>query len=679
MICKECGAYNPDHATYCKVCAASLKGDTTEQKPAVPEENVQPTRRFSRPSWVVPEQTKPEPEKIEKKPVRKTEPEPEIEEEEPIRPTPVNEAEPMTEQPSEEEPEDEEEEQLWIPASKRKVRRAPVVQEEEEPEEEESEESEEPEEQDEEESYDEEEPDDVYNDEETLESDDDSYEYEPTPPKRKTNKKKGNTIFTVLLIAIIVVIVCILVAGGLFLLKMNGALKCSGSNASSLTSCSGATKTSTVSDPTEVPGNAEATPKANDPEQPNETDATLEELIGEDGTSMVRITVLVPAKATMTIAIPNPRMNDYVKTNNDDMAKLFALKIDDSAFYDEEPLDEATKVYQPKITIQTAQGEVYDVKCPSFTRNYTPLSITLTAPLANEDGTIMAAEGNKVHFEGKVNMDSGVKLTINGVETTVYAEGNFFYDYTLTGDAAETIKLVATKPYYVSTETEVRVDPYVFIPDAMVLEVNGDITTLRADKTGKLTVTGKTLPGATVYAVSDDSANVRCGTVNVDSEGNFSMQISMDTAFYGVSKITLNGSKEGAEDGSTTFMVSRSYASKDDFTSSYSKLKTYREVNASGKSAITIAELIAGQSVYANAYGIRVSAAVADVQTVDGVQLVKLTVLKTNETVYILNLSKEWKPADNIGKKYNIYGNFIGTYEETGCAYFIGWFAKSIK
>ena len=25
MICKECGAYNPDHATYCKVCAVNLK------------------------------------------------------------------------------------------------------------------------------------------------------------------------------------------------------------------------------------------------------------------------------------------------------------------------------------------------------------------------------------------------------------------------------------------------------------------------------------------------------------------------------------------------------------------------------------------------------------------------------------------------------------------------------
>ena len=36
MICKECGAYNPDHATYCKVCAANLKGEP-EAEPAEAE------------------------------------------------------------------------------------------------------------------------------------------------------------------------------------------------------------------------------------------------------------------------------------------------------------------------------------------------------------------------------------------------------------------------------------------------------------------------------------------------------------------------------------------------------------------------------------------------------------------------------------------------------------------
>ena len=56
MICKECGAYNPDHATYCKVCAANLKGEPEVAAPAEAEVEQQPTKRFSRPSWIVPEQ-----------------------------------------------------------------------------------------------------------------------------------------------------------------------------------------------------------------------------------------------------------------------------------------------------------------------------------------------------------------------------------------------------------------------------------------------------------------------------------------------------------------------------------------------------------------------------------------------------------------------------------------------
>ena len=43
MICKKCGAYNPDHATFCKVCAANLKEqpDVDEAKVSDAEEVVE--------------------------------------------------------------------------------------------------------------------------------------------------------------------------------------------------------------------------------------------------------------------------------------------------------------------------------------------------------------------------------------------------------------------------------------------------------------------------------------------------------------------------------------------------------------------------------------------------------------------------------------------------------------
>ena len=54
MICKECGAYNSDHASYCKVCAAALKGDVSENDAADVVEDSRPTRRFVSPSWTAP-------------------------------------------------------------------------------------------------------------------------------------------------------------------------------------------------------------------------------------------------------------------------------------------------------------------------------------------------------------------------------------------------------------------------------------------------------------------------------------------------------------------------------------------------------------------------------------------------------------------------------------------------
>ena len=57
MICKECGAYNPDHATYCKVCAANLK-DNSDAGNDNSSNDTRATRTFIRPSWTVPAYTK---------------------------------------------------------------------------------------------------------------------------------------------------------------------------------------------------------------------------------------------------------------------------------------------------------------------------------------------------------------------------------------------------------------------------------------------------------------------------------------------------------------------------------------------------------------------------------------------------------------------------------------------
>lgn len=655
MICKECGAYNPDHATYCKVCAANLKGEPEAEATETPVvEDPQPTKRFSRPSWVVPEQPKKAAEPV-RRAVEETEEEAEdfedeIEEtvEEPVK-APAAKPAKKAKKPEPEEEEDEYDEDddpeayetpapapSWAKPRTAAKRTAPADEKDEAEDE-----------------------DEVYHDEEALDQDDDSFEYEPTPPKRKNNKKKGNTLFTILLIAIIVVIACILVGGGLFLLNKTGILKCGGAKPAN-------TDTNPTAAATTQPGTtAEA--------QPDEKVATLLEYVDDSGKDYVAITVLVPAHGSVTIDFPH--QDDYQWTNDKDVAYPRRINIPVEIFYPNEPVDSASLTVQPKITINTQVGSTYEVACPSFTRTLPTLSISLTSPLSREDGSYMAAEGNVVRIEGKMSPYDYLQsptMWINGVAYPVYDDGVFMQDYNLNGASAETLEIKVTQNNHVTASETFTVDPYVFIPDPMVLDVKDDIASLKADKNGKITVTGTTLPGATLTATSDDTTRVLCGTVTVDAEGKFSFGITMDTSFYGISTITLTGTKEGAEDGSTTFVVSRSYKDKDAFIKAYSK--KYKEVN----SHITMQEILADLGTYAgNEYGFRIIATVNEVIEDGDTTYVKMTIARTNEVVYVRNMSAKWE--HNIGSKYRIYCNLVGTYGDTGCAEFIGWFVYNAK
>lgn len=654
MICKECGAYNPDHATYCKVCAANLKVDPEVQAPVAAEEEPQPTKRFMRPSWI-PEQSEPV-----KQTVREAAEE--VEEQAASVEQPVEKVQRVAEEPVEEPVEEPAEEpeaagaeeetpvQIWSPAQTRR-KPAPVR--------EEPEEAEEPLTLDEDE-------DSIYNDEEALEDSEDPFEYEPTPPKRKQQKKKNNTLFTVLLIAIIVVIVGILVVGGYILItKLSGKDK-----------LAPASQNAEQTEPVDLPGEQPGTTETQPTEAPASLDshnAQLQELV-ENNNDLVAITVVVPGKSTVTIDFPN--QDDYSFTNSEDKDITRKVKIPVEVFYPNQPLEQPTVEFRPDITITNADGSSYKVDCPAFTRTFPKLNITVTNPIAGEDGMIMAPESNVISVTGNID-DSGATVTINDVETVIYDGGYFMYDFKFADDATEdteeTIRIAAKKNNAVGDTKEITVHAYKFVPEAMKLEVKSDGASLQADKNGKLTVTGTTLPGATLTATSDNTTNVLCGSVNVDGEGNFSFQVTMDTSFYGMSTITLNAEKEGAESGSTKFTVTRGFADKETFLKYYNKTKSYHEI----PKAITIQELLANTAQYAsNAYGFRITATVVEVLTVDGDTVVKMTLNKTNEVVYVHNLSEKWAPADNVGTKYNVYCNFAGTYEDTGCGEFLGWFAK---
>lgn len=657
MICKECGAYNPDHATYCKVCAAKLKDEPETVVSEEPVEEQQPTKRFSRPSWVqseAAEASQPAPKDEEKiaeeiketadhnvakveteieEPEVKAAPEPEVSEVEEETPVPI-----------------------WSPSQARR-RTAVLVEDDDE-----ADADEEPDEDtDTEENT-------IYNDEEALE-DEESFEYEPTPPKRKSKKKKNNTMFTVLLIAIIVVIIGILVLGGYLLLR--NQLKCS------KTPNKGNAETAAVT----TPDNGESTldPASSQDNQPtlDSRNAQLQETVDENNKELIAITVVVPSGSTVTIDFPN--QDDYTYTNSDSKDVTRKVKIPVEVFYPNYPLEKSEVEIKPDITITNADGSSYKVNCASFIRNFPKLNISVTSPVPDENGMIMAPESNVVSISGTID-DPTAEVSINGVVTVVYTGGVFMYDYKFdenaTEDTEDTITITAKKNNFVSDKKEVTVHAYKYIPQPMTLEVNNNGKTIHTDKNGKATITGKTLPGAELTATSNNTTNVLCGGVNVDPEGNFSFQVTTDASFFGMSTITIEAKKEGADSATTKCTITKGFKDKEAFVKFYNKTKTYIELPKHG----SIPELLANQSQYAtNAYGFRIEGTVVEVLDVDGESIVKMTILKSNETVYVRNYSEKWAPGDNVGSKYRIYCNFVGTYSDTECAEFIGWFAKTIK
>ena len=671
MICKECGAYNPDHATYCKVCAASLKDEPEAAAPVAsdpvtapePEAEQQPTKRFSRPSWVMPENNEDvkqaaddlatEAENMNADVARHAV------EAENIAEETVNEAQQEDAAPEVED----ETPPIWSPSQAR--RRTALFDN--------SEES-----QDSDAAEDDGEEEGIYNDEEALEDEADSFEYEPTPPKRKQQKKKNNTMFTVLLIAIIVVIVGILVLGGYLLLR--NQLKCSKAPKKDNT------ETSSVTNPEDE--NPTDVTNPSDPAQEEQSkldahNAQLQLTLDDSGHEQVAITVVIPANSTVTIDFPH--QDDYQFANNESKDLTRKVKIPVEVFYPNEPLDQSELEIQPKITITGADGNSYPVACASFTRTFSKLNVTITSPVPDENGIIMAPESNVISLTGIVDgvaEGDGVveNISINGIGVQIYQGGLFMYDYKFdenaTEDTEDTITITATKNNYVTDTKEITVHAYKFIPEPMTLEVKTDGKSLHTDKNGKLTVTGKTLPGAELTAVSDNTTNVLCGGVNVDPDGNFSFQITTDASFYGMSVITLDAQKEGAESATTKFTITKGFKDKEAFVKFYNKTKTYLELPKHA----SIPQLLSNQAQYAtNAYGFRIEGSVVEVINIDGETIVKMTILKSNETVYVRNLSEKWAPGDNIGSKYRIYCNFVGTYEDTECAEFLGWFAKVIK
>lgn len=725
MICKECGAYNPDHANFCKVCAANLKEQDANlsQSAAAPEVEEEQAKvpsfqpRVNRtPSW--------------QKSVQKAEP---VQEEAPVSAPVVEDVEnedaeeevtapaPKTLEPEEhttrfsrkrrpvieeedddEEYDDDDEEEDEDEDEEEKPRRKGLFgfgrrnkddddddeedDEDEEDDDEDEEEDEKPrrkglfgfgrrnkdDDDDDEEDDDEEEDDD--DDEEDEEEDEYEYEeYEPTPPRgrKKKNSQGGRVNLVAILLGAVALIILLMVGIVAYCNISGGQLK--GRLPSFLQfNCAGSENQSQNNNQQQ---NADNNNTADNQQQGSDvsgsnidyTKVEVGETVNEYGDDCFAFYVYLQPGETAIMSLAWQEDAQGTNNNTDGSVIYLNMVIPKSCFYPHTPLESPTYTFTPELYIVSADGTKTLREIEPLTLTFPTVSLNLTTPAEIPAEGIMVDKENKLHIEGVVD-DHNVTVYANDQKLDVYNEGVFMGDYLFTSDVAETVTITASKEDYASATYSFTVNPYVFIPEAMTLTVNGEADGHRAGTGSKLTLSGTVSPGSTVTA-SCDNSDIACGSVVVNADGTYSMDVAFNTSSYGLYKINLHAEQEGYEEKDVSCYVSRMMNDRKAMIKAFKG--SYFEIYADK----TMAEVLANPTDK-GAY--RFAGKVVSVEEVDGLEVVCFsakTAKGETTNIYVINMSEKWKPSEHIGSGYKLYCTLNGLYSDGTSLYAVAWFA----
>ncbi len=261
-----------------------------------------------------------------------------------------------------------------------------------------------------------------------------------------------------------------------------------------------------------------------------------------------------------------------------------------------------------------------------------------------------------------------VSVYANDQKLSVYEDGYFKGDYVMQSDAEETIVIRAEQDNYVKTSTEIKVTPYVFVPIEMSLSISKGVSTLRAAEKTGELSVKGVAEPGATLVAASDNENVVCGSVAVGMDGNYTFNVTFASGYYGIATVTVSAVKEGYTDTSATCIVTRMYDDKDGFT----KNKNYYEVPRHK----TMDEIMTDPS-QAGYY--RMTIKLLEVTEVDGYKICKVEIKQSGKdpvTAYMMNQSEKWDPNESrIGNEYNVYCMLNGLYPDTEYLYAIVFFA----
>ncbi|MBQ7278255.1 MAG: hypothetical protein IJR17_03535 [Clostridia bacterium] len=507
------------------------------------------------------------------------------------------------------------------------------------------------------------------------EDEDDYEEYEPTPPRRrqaaKTNGQGSGNLVPLLVICLVVIlalIACIIafcnIKGGATKERLPEFLQFN---------CAG--KETAEADPAVQP-TEEATQQPTDApavtgEEIDFGKVTLEnDVVNQAGDACIQLGLWLRPSETVTIVLPN--QDDWVYQNTENANVPFSIKVPKVCYYPNTVLEQNTYTVTPEVIVTHADGSQESLQVASFDLTFPTLQLVLIEP--NMDTIpaegIMAQEGNELVLKGNVG-DHNATITVNGQPVVnKYAGGDFDYVYTLPeGVESETVNIEVSMNNAVSTSYSFTALKYVFVPEPMVLTVSNDAAALKADKNNKVTITGTTVPGATLTAAAaaEMQASVVCGAPVVDAEGKFSFDVTFDKKFYGVAPITIHAMKEGHEEGEIVCNVSRMYANKSAAITGYKKGAGYHEVPA--YDFATVMANPTDGALY------RFEGKVVSIDETTGIVTLAAKTAKGQTTnIYVQNATARWNPSKNTSSAVKIYCTLNGLYTDGESLFVTAWF-----
>ncbi len=408
------------------------------------------------------------------------------------------------------------------------------------------------------------------------------------------------------------------------------------------------------------------------------------------------IDINAPTGSTIRIITDVSLTNDTatVASNN-----RVIIHVSRDVFMPNAPVDSEVVTITPNIQVISPDGMTTQLTVPEITVTVPVLSMTVTEPLSD---TVNATFDNSpIAVMGQVNdYDGEIAVFVNDQQVYVDSTGLFTASYTpvattsvattptptpetttdpaatpdpaatdsaaleetpavvtdptaMTG-GAETITIEARKNNCVTARKVITVEPYVM--QTMSFMVNNDLAGLSSEE-GSVTLTGTVTPGAAITATSS-STDVSFGQATITETGTFTMIVSI--AKVGAFDVSLVGTLAGYYDGTAEVIVERPPSvSSTSFKSSCADLtKSFDKIVAgtttSGDFVFTgrVTEIIASEPY-----------TIFRVQISEGV-----------EVIVVNRSAKSTINSADLKEKKQIAGTLKGLYTDGTTPYLWGWF-----